>query len=45
MHFLCHFESGFESGLESELELELPYRVAKAELLAVVDDDATCCIR
>ena len=42
MHLLCYLELELE--LESELVFELPYRVAKAELLAVVDDTA-CCIR
>jgi len=44
MHFLCHYISELVLGLESELELELPYRVANAELLAVVVGDA-CCMR
>jgi len=50
MHSLFHFEFEFrlllelELTLESELELELPCRVAKAELLAVVAEDA-CCMR
>jgi hypothetical protein len=34
----------FELLLESELEFELP-RVAKAELLAVVAEDATYCMQ
>ena len=45
MYFLYHFKLEFKSGLKSKLELELPYRVIKAELLAVVDDDATCYMR
>jgi len=46
MHSLFHFEFKFklllelELTLESKLELELPYRVIKAELLAVVTEDA-----
>ena len=50
MHLLCYLklELELELGLELELLLEsklvfeLPYRVAKAELLAVVDDAAYC---
>jgi len=44
MHSLFHFKSKLELLLESELELELP-RVAKAELLAGVAEDAACCMR
>ena len=50
MYFLCHLELELELELGLELELllesklvfELPYRVAKVELLAVVDDTAYC---
>ena len=51
MYLLCHLESELELGLELELllesglEFELSYRVANAELLVVVDDNATYCIR
>ena len=45
MHFLCHYVSDLVLGLESELELELPYRVAKAELLVGVAEDAACYMR
>jgi len=44
MHSLFHFKSELELLLESELELELP-RVAKAELLVGVAEDAACCMR
>jgi hypothetical protein len=50
MHFLFHLKLElelpleFELLLESKLEFELP-RVAKVELLAVVAEDTTCCIR
>jgi hypothetical protein len=50
MHFLFYLKLELELPLEfkllleSELEFELP-RVVKVELLAVVAEDATCCIR
>jgi len=45
MYILFHLELELELELllESELEFKLP-RVAKVELLAVVAEDATCCI-
>ena len=38
-------ELELELPLEPELELELLWRVAKAELLAVEEVDAACCMR
>jgi len=51
MHSLCNLEFKFglllelELTLESKLGFKLPYRVANAELLAVVAEDAACCMR
>ena len=51
MHLLYHLELELELGLElelllkSKLEFELSYRVINIELLVVVDDNATYCIR
>jgi hypothetical protein len=44
MYILFHLELELELLLESKLEFELP-RVAKAELLVVVAEDATCYMR
>jgi hypothetical protein len=44
MHFLCHFELELELELALESVLELLWRVANAELLAVIIEDA-CCMR
>jgi hypothetical protein len=43
MYILFYLELELELLLESKLEFELP-RVAKAELLVVVAEDATCCM-
>jgi len=51
MHSLCDLKFKFklllelELTLKSKLEFKLPYRVANAELLAVVAENITYCMR